>query len=617
MKKITQLIKKLTHKVKLTATLVAASVVLGGVAYAGYTPANRPVYDWNNPADRGGSMNGPVFNSFINTPDYGDERAFFDASLTDTNGSYKDVLPGVTSDGDKIVTLRTYIHNNANQDTNNGIGVAKNTKIKIDLPTGTDTMLRARSYISATNAQEVTDTTELVDTKAFSISYVPGSARIYGGPNGTDAGTQLSDSIVTTGAPISSDNSLGGDYLGCFNYARTVEIQVKINTADIQVDKKVRLAGQTDFVESVEAKPGDRIQWAIFVKNNGQATINNINVRDVLPPHVKLNSGSVKWYDAAQNGAQQQDAPLFDGGINFGSYGAGANFYVRFSTEALGDFEGCQVAVRNLAYARSDETPAEKQDFADVVIKKPDCQPPQKSVTCDSLTAPKLTLKKGESTTFTAQATAVNATINGYLFKVAGTTVQDGSSNTYAYTADKVGKYNVSVEVKSSLGNITNTTHCVKTVDVVEQIAPIYRCESLTLSKTALRINETVTVTVRVTAKDGATFKHATFIFGDEANDSERLVTNNIKDDVVIVNHAYKKEGSYSPRVKLTFEVNGKLTDVEDPACVAKLTVAKEQVLGVTKLPDTGAGASIAGIFAGVTAVGAAMHRRMTLRRSR
>lgn len=799
MKKITQLFKRLSKKVKVISLVIASTAVLGGVAYAGFSPANRPVFDWNNPDDRKGSLTGPVFNSFINTPDYGDERAFFDASLTAANGTYKDVLPGVTGDSDKIVTLRTYVHNNANQTTNDGVGVAQNTKVRIDLPTGTSTMLRARSYISASNSTpgEVTDTTELVDTSAFSISYVPGSAKIYS--NAHKSGVGLDDTIVTSGATIGSD-VLNGIYLGCFEYASTVEIQVRINTSAIEVDKKVRLAGQTDFVDKVAAKPGDKIQWAIFVKNSGSATLNDINVRDVLPPHVSLNSGSVKWYDASQNGAVQGDKPLFDGGINFGAYGAGSNFYVRFSTQALGDFEGCEITLRNLTFVKSKEFKVEKQDQADVIITKENCTEPEKlvvcenliadkltlkkgestkltaqgkatntsitgyiftvngtevknsnsandntytltagneaqyevkatvkspignvtsanckktikvqedkivvcdsltankyavlpgekvtfkakgsatnttiteyefvlngvkggqsasdtyeytatkagtyfvrvyihsvdgqrvtsdkcvksvdveeesMVVCESLTSPKLSLKKGESTTLTANASAKNATITGYIFTVNGSEVQNSASKTYEFKGDKAGEYDIAVEVVSSVGSTTSSS-CVKTVDVLEKIVPIYRCESFTLNKNKVLIGERFTATARITAKDGATFKMATFTFGDEATDQDKMVTNDIKNGVVTVDHSYSKTGNYGPRVSLVFDVNGETKTVEDPACVAQITVSKTEVKGV-KLPDTGAG-SIVGIMGAVTAAGATLHRRFTLKRSR
>lgn len=589
--------RNISRKAKAILSVAAIVAVGSGAVFAGFTPANRPTYDWNNPADRQGSTTGPVFNSFINTPDYGDERAFFDASLNGSEGSYKDVLAGAT--GTREVTLRTYVHNNGNQNLNaSGVSIAKDTKVRITLPSGTDKMLRARSYISASNAAEVTDTTELVDTKAFSISYVPGSAKLFN--NAHKAGLSLGDEIVADGSTIGYDQ-MNGDFPGCFEYATTVEIKVRINVADLEVDKKVRIAGQTEFVDQVTAKPGDRIQYAIFVKNSGTATLNDINVRDVLPPHMTLNPDSVKWYDATQNGAAQADKPLFDGGINFGAYGAGANFYVRFSTTAKDDFAGCEITARNLAFVKTAQNPAEVQDFADVKIVKENCTPPAKLVTCDALTAPKLTLKTGESTTFTANATATNTTITGYTFSVNGAVVQNSAANSYTFTQNTAGTYTVAVQVTSPIGTVTSPA-CAKTVDVVTNVTPTYRCEALTLSAKAVKVGEKVTATVRFTAKDGAAFKLATFKWGDN---TENFVTNKATGDLVTAEHVYTTKGTYGMQVKLDFDVNGSVKSVEGGNCVAQVNV--DVTPPPTEIPNTGAG-SIAAIFAGVTLAGATLH---------
>src|SRR5476651_585071 len=84
-----------TKRAKVIAGIITIAAVLTttGTAFAGWTP-DRPVFDWNNPAQQVGSTTGPVFNSFINTPFYGDERTFFDAGRTDqitTSSGFKDV----------------------------------------------------------------------------------------------------------------------------------------------------------------------------------------------------------------------------------------------------------------------------------------------------------------------------------------------------------------------------------------------------------------------------------------------------------------------------------------------------------------------------------------------
>ncbi len=557
------LMNKISNKVKVFALAGIFVATITGAAYAGFSPADRPVFDWNNPSDRKGSIAGPVFNSFVNTPDYGDERAFFDASGTAEDGTYKDVLPYVTQDEDGIITLRTYVHNNANQTTNDGVGVAKNTKVRIDLPTGTDTMLRMRSYISASNASpvEVSDTTELVDTKSFSIEYVPGSAKIFNGNHKN--GLALSDSIVTTGATIGSDQ-LNGDYLGCFEYASTVEIQVKINKADIDIEKKVKLATGNSYGETATAKPGDEVDWAIQVKNSGDATINNVVVRDVLPPHVELVPGSIRWIDTRQN-TQQNDTALFDGGINFGSYAAGADMYVMLKTKALDDFEACEVTLRNLAFVKSDETKAEKQDHADLKIVKEDCEEPEEPIySCDSLNIFKV---DRDTFRFTINATAENgASIVSYAVNTGVETISS-DDNTLEYTYAEAGEYDIKASVivavneDQTKGGTVTSDDCEGELEVDEPEEPVYECiavKASLISENTFRFNTITRV------DGGASVKHYVYNFGDG---SEATVSESV------IEHEYTEAGEYNVEVTVVFNVNDELRSVE---CGVKVTIDEE-----------------------------------------
>ncbi len=518
-KKVTKKLAAVPKRLKGLAVLVSTLAVVSGAVFAGWT-STGVVYDWNNPEDRKGSLNGPVFNSFINTPYYGDERAFFDARMSDGGaGSTKDVLPYVTS-GTKEVILRTYVHNNANQSTNaSGQGVAKNAKVRIDLPTGTNTAMRMRSYISASNATEVTDTAELVDSKAFGVSYVAGSARMYNTANPN--GAVLNDSIVTTGAPIGY-NTPNGELPGCFDYQTFVEIRVKIVVPEVQITKEVKNPTDTAWKKETVVKPGETIKWMVTVRNTGSTRIDETTVTDALPPHMSVVAGSVKRTDASNNGVVQSDTALFTtGGINFKSYAAAVGtLYVRFDAVAKGDFEGCEVRLRNQAFVKSTQTPTEVKDTADVVIRKDNCTPPVKVVTCDALTAPKYALKTGESTEFTASATATNgATISGYQFFVNGTSVQNSASNKYTFTQTATGEYTVRVVVKSSEGDKTSAA-CEKKVTVEEQVVRTVKCDALTAPKYTLKEGELTTFTATGTATNTTITGYIFAVNGQVVQDS-------------------------------------------------------------------------------------------------
>lgn len=56
-----------------------------------------------------------------------------------------------------------------------------------------------------------------------------------------------------------------------------------------------------------------------------------------------------------------------------GAYNPHDNTLITFHTKILRDFVGCHVILRNLGYARSDQTPVEVTDDANVVVTKPNC----------------------------------------------------------------------------------------------------------------------------------------------------------------------------------------------------------------------------------------------------
>lgn len=196
----------------------------------GWSPS-RHVFDWHDNAERLGSLVGPVLNSFVRTPGYGDERAFFDARRTDQSGRniYRDPLRSPT-DGSSTVVMRAYVHNGANPATNeSGSGVSEKTRIRIDLPTGSGTALRSRAYLESDNAvvRKVTDTIVFVDRVPFSIRYRPGSARLYNGAHGN--GLPLPDDIVSVGTLIGY-SSLDGRLPGGFEHHAFVEIVVDVTS---------------------------------------------------------------------------------------------------------------------------------------------------------------------------------------------------------------------------------------------------------------------------------------------------------------------------------------------------------------------------------------------------
>lgn len=363
----------------LLSSLIVISGIVGAVSVATIALAawgpSRPTYDYNKPCDtadadiydRCGSLTGPVFNSFVNTPSYGDERNFVTGSPAGAaawTGENMDVTPG------QEYEVRAYVHNNANQSTNaNGSGVARNTRVRFYLPTGQANGFDVAGYISADNATpaRVYDTVTLKNNaQAFSLDFVEGSARIYN--NGAfSGGTVVSEDIIGANGVQIGWSGLDGNLPGCFEYEAVVIIKVKVVAPAISFTKQVAPIGTTNWQENLNVKPGDTVSWLLNYKNNGTDVVNNITIRDVLPAGLTLVPGSITWIDSNNpNGTALPDSALGSGGVNLGNYAPNGGGYIRFRTTVNKDAENCGVKL-NQAFVRGDNV-SEQKDTAQVTI---------------------------------------------------------------------------------------------------------------------------------------------------------------------------------------------------------------------------------------------------------
>jgi hypothetical protein len=198
-------------------TSIFAVIGFSAIALVAFGPS-RPTYTMAVPA------NHVTFNSITDNPVAGDERAFLRGAIT-TTADYSDPVTGV-KDGDEV-KLIMYVHNNAA--SNLGL-VATNATVKVALPNGNAVSQSVTGYLRADNATpvEVYDTLDIASlgSKAFSLTYVPGSAKLTN--NVFPSGIALSDSIVTTGALVGYD-ALNGRIPGCEQYSGWVTLRVRIS----------------------------------------------------------------------------------------------------------------------------------------------------------------------------------------------------------------------------------------------------------------------------------------------------------------------------------------------------------------------------------------------------
>ncbi|MDQ5913811.1 MAG: hypothetical protein QG623_430 [Patescibacteria group bacterium] len=329
MKKIKQLLKrfKKVSTTKKAILALALSALLAPAAFAVWGPA-RPAFDWNTPEGKKGSLNGPVFNSFKNSPLYTDEFNFTSARNVNDNFYSNDLK---VKDGDEV-EFKLFIHNNANQSTNaSGLGIAKDTYAGIDLPQNQfGTKNEPIGFVGASNAtpKEVWDGTMLssANGKKFKLDYLEGTAKlsILGGGQVLP----LSDAFVSKNGTKVGSEKIDGLWKGCFEYVGWVNIRVKViaepepEVPNFTIKKYVNGEDAQDNATAVKVKAGEQFDYRVDVTNTGDTELKNVKAWDTLPTGVSYVDNTLKL----EGTTVTNDEDFFNAnkGINIPSIAKGA-----------------------------------------------------------------------------------------------------------------------------------------------------------------------------------------------------------------------------------------------------------------------------------------------------
>lgn len=174
----------------------------GTLPAAGWGPP-RPAYWCKLPSSCDGADR-VVFNSYVNAPSYGDERAFVDAKPAANKGSggFHNILsvrPG------ESVLIRFYVDNAAwAARLGHRRGIARNTEARADVPLTADTRHDVFGYILARNARPrvVWDGVTLQSDEPTILRYEFDSARWW--TKHLPAGVPVSDALMEEGTEIGS-----------------------------------------------------------------------------------------------------------------------------------------------------------------------------------------------------------------------------------------------------------------------------------------------------------------------------------------------------------------------------------------------------------------------------
>lgn len=360
MSSLRSLIRRAPKLFTAVVALVAAAIIVPATLLA-WGP-DRQLFTTAQPADY------ITFNSITDNPAHGDERNFVQVrEASASNTTYADEI---SLSAGKEYVIYMYYHNNAASNLNlTATGTYAKAQIPAVVPSGSNGT-KAVGYVGATNANptQVWDDISFKNSTGGDIAlrYVPGSATIHN--FGATDGATLSDSIVTSGATLGY-NALDGKVPGCNEYAGYVTFRVKADQPNFSIQKQVRLAGASQWSESVAAKDGDTVDYQIQYKNTGSTQQNNVVLKDTLPTGVNYIAGSTYLVNSANPSPKKvSDNIVTAGGLNIGNYGAGANAYVKFSAKVSTKDVACgNKTLTNIVQAITNN--GTKQDGADVTVK--------------------------------------------------------------------------------------------------------------------------------------------------------------------------------------------------------------------------------------------------------
>ena len=445
---------------------------------------------------------------------------------------------------------------------------ADNLRVKINIPTTAGVNQTVTTTTSADNSNKVTGSASVtLDSANAYLEYIPGTAtwKHASTANGPMTVTQpVSDAVVTSpnGLVLGNENPC---------QAGSIVVQARVIVPGTKVVKQVEKASETGkWATTNTANPGDVLKYMITYTNTGNNTANNVIVRDNLPPYLTYVPNTTYVFNGSNpSGALDKSNAVTTDGIIIGNYAPGITAYVTLEAKVADESAlPCGVTrLTNVGIAHPTGTP-EYYNTAYTDVNHTCTPPPVTPVySCDLL---------GLSAIDTngVKATVSYTANNGATYKSAsfdwgdGSAATSGPSTSASHTYGKDGTYTVTATVTFTVNGAdkaVTSANCAKQITIktppTPPVTPVYSCDLLTLS--AVDTNS-VKAVVGYTAKDGATYKSASFNWGDGFTTSTTTDT---------ANHTFAKDGTYTVTATTTFTVNGADKAVTSANCAKQITI--------------------------------------------
>ena len=318
-----------------------------------------------------------TFNSITDNSNIGDERYFVSASQYTGDASKNYWSDSTEVESGKEYVVRMYVHNNA---ASNLKLTAKDVKAYVVLPTTTGTEITVSGKITSSNANPTSywDETHFKSKNGekFNLAYVDGTAKYH-----TNKGIyNLTTGVFTNKGQLLGYDKLDGNIPGCFEYSGYLTFHVKAQFAEkpaLNIQKEVKILGDSTWSEQVTAKAGDTVRYRIHVKNTGNVKLSNVHIRDILPTGLTYVKGSTTLANSTNpNGIAVSDNVITDTGINVGGYNVNGDAYLYFNaTVDKSVSEKCGNSIlRNIAQTSAGSVTGTKEDTADVRVNGKVCK---------------------------------------------------------------------------------------------------------------------------------------------------------------------------------------------------------------------------------------------------
>ncbi len=379
------------------------------------------------------------------------DQVLIESSLGVANVTKGDTLykHSVDASYDQVVKFQVFYHNREQPDSGK---VAKNVRVKVDLPENVGATQVVKSTVKGDNTNTVESTATVnLDRSDAKLDFMPGSV-VWKHNIGTNSNVnyveqKLSDNTILQGLPIENEKP-------CHNFEATVTFLMRVHVPSVSIVKQVREKGTTTRVTNLTVKPGATVEYLISFKNLGNTDLTHLTVNDKLPEHITFVPGTVKLYNGPNpGGAVINNDFLFRGGVDGGTFKPGSNGFVGFDAKVdeEKDLECGTNVLKNIAVVDTDQT-GNYHNSATVNVEKKCANVP--SFSCDLLSADKISNRTFK---FTVNTSAANgATISRYFYNFGDGTDElttDQASVTHTYSHN--GTFAVSAKVEFKVNGET------------------------------------------------------------------------------------------------------------------------------------------------------------------